>query len=143
MQIYSLFSIFTHFSLFTFHFSLYLMYFCRNFALHCTSCWLQVSSFILLPSPHLSPLRGAGGVLGSGVRLSLFTFLVASGSKCSLKLKRKILFKILNDNSKYNFKRSAPNPFKSFKSLIFHSSLFTYHYYTHATLSRTTSSSNS
>ena len=58
---------------------------------------------------------------------SLFTLLVASGSKWSLKLKRKIIFKILNDNSKYNFKRSAPNPFKSFKSqTIFHFSFFTF-----------------
>ena len=29
------------------------------------------SFFIPLPSPHLSPLRGAGGVLGLGVRLLL------------------------------------------------------------------------
>ena len=50
---------------------------------------------------------------------SFFFYLVASGSKLSLKLKHKILFKTLNDNSKYNFKRSAPNPFKSFKSLIY------------------------
>ena len=58
---------------------------------------------------------------------SLFTYMVAYGSKCNLKLISKIIFKILNDNSKYNFKRSAPNPFKSFKSqTIFHSSLFTY-----------------
>ena len=38
---------------------------------------------------------------------SLFTYLVAYGSKCNLKLKRKIIFKILNYNSKYNFKPSA------------------------------------
>ena len=31
-------------------------------------------SLILLPSPYLSPHRGAGGVQGSGVRLSFFTF---------------------------------------------------------------------
>ena len=49
---------------------------------------------------------------------SLLSFLVAFSSKCNLKLKHKIIFKILNDNSKYNFKRSAPNPFKSLKSLI-------------------------
>ena len=49
---------------------------------------------------------------------SFYIYLVASGSKWSLKLVRKIIFIILNDNFKYNFKRSDPNPFKSFKSLI-------------------------
>ena len=59
----------------------------------------------------------------SKIHSSFFIYLVASGSKLSLKLKHKILFKILNDNSKYNFKRSVPNPFKSFKSLIYFSFL--------------------
>ena len=38
---------------------------------------------------------------------AFFTFLVACVSKRSLKLKRKIILKILNYNSKYNFKPSA------------------------------------
>jgi len=57
---------------------------------------------------------------------SLFTYLVASGSKWSLKLKLKIIFKILNDNSKYNFKRSAQillNPSNPRQFFTFHFSL--------------------
>ena len=52
--------------------------------------------------------------------MAFFTFhlLVRLRLEMKFKIETYNFFLILNDNSKYNFKRSALNPFESFKSLI-------------------------